>query len=89
MWPIAGAPGGSFYFDNQPKMLGRPWSTRTWPLTTLPIRADPATVQILKLPAMVSPGVYSKQIPAEWPSRLNQNGFSDHFPITIRVTEID
>jgi hypothetical protein len=71
-------------------MLGRSWSTRTWPLTTLPVRADPATVHILKLRAMVSPGVYSKPIPLGGVGKpVNQNGFSDHFPITIRVTEID
>jgi hypothetical protein len=31
-----------------------------------------------------------KPIPfAEWASRSNQNGFSDHFPVTMTVTEVD
>jgi hypothetical protein len=33
MWPAAGLPDGSFYFDNEPTVLDQFWSTRTWPLT--------------------------------------------------------
>jgi hypothetical protein len=55
-----------------------------------PIKINPATVQILKPPAMVNPGVYPKPIPfGGMADPVNQNGFSDHFPITIRVTEVD
>ena len=54
------------------------------------IKVDPATVQILKLPAMVNPGVHSKADPVRRNGQAgHQNGFSDHFPITIRVTEVD
>jgi hypothetical protein len=45
---------------------------------------------ILKLPAMVNPGVYSKPVPfGGMGKQVNQNGFSDHFPITMTVTEVD
>jgi hypothetical protein len=55
-----------------------------------PIKLNPATVQILKQVAMVNPGIYPKPIPFGGMGKpVNQNGFSDHFPITIRVTEID
>jgi hypothetical protein len=51
------------------------------------IKVDPATVQILKLPATVNPGVRSKADPVRRNGQAgHQNGFSDHFPITIRVT---
>jgi hypothetical protein len=34
IWPITGAPDGSFYFDNQPNMLDQSWPTRTRPVAT-------------------------------------------------------
>jgi hypothetical protein len=57
MWPIAGLSDGSFYFDNQPNVVDQFWPTRTWPSATPPIKVDPATVLIFKLPAMVNPDV--------------------------------
>jgi hypothetical protein len=47
-------------------------------------------VQIFKPPAMVNPGVYRKPIPFGGMDKpVNQNGFSDHFPITMAVNETD
>lgn len=90
MWPIAGTPDGSFYFDNQPNMLDQFLVNKNMATGNAPIKADPATVQILKPPAMVSPGVYKKPIPfGGMGAQVNQNGFSDHFPITMMVTEAD
>ena len=55
-----------------------------------PIKVGPAAVQIFKTPAMINPGVYQSQSRStERASRSNQNGFSDHFPITMTVTELD
>jgi hypothetical protein len=90
MWPIVGTPDGSFYFDNQPNMLDQFMVNKNMATGDAPIKADPATVQILKPPAMVNPGVYSKPIPFGGMGKpVNQNGFTDHFPITITVTEAD
>jgi predicted extracellular nuclease len=90
MWPIAGTPDGSFYFDNQPNMLDQFLVNKNMATGAAPIKADPATVQILRLPAMVSTGVYKKPIPfGGMGDPINQNGFSDHFPITMTVTEAD
>jgi hypothetical protein len=58
--------------------------------TDAPIKVDPQTAQIFKLPTMINPGVYPKPIPFGGMGKpVNQNGFSDHFPITIRGTEVD
>ena len=47
-------------------------------------------MQILKLPAMVNPDVYPKPIPfGGMGMPVNQDGFSDDFPIEIKVTEAD
>jgi hypothetical protein len=55
-----------------------------------PIKGNPGTAQILKPPAMVNPGVYPKPIPFGGMGKpVNQNGYSDHFPITMTVTEIE
>ncbi|HVD54348.1 MAG TPA: endonuclease/exonuclease/phosphatase family protein [Propionibacteriaceae bacterium] len=90
MWPIAGAPDGSFYFDNQPNMLDQFLVNKNMATADASIKIDPATVQIFKLPAMINSGVYPKPIPFGGMGKpVNQNGFSDHFPITLTVTEVD
>ena len=54
------------------------------------IKVDPTSAQILKPPAMVDPGVYPKPIPFGGMGKpVNQNGFSDPFPITMTITEVD
>jgi hypothetical protein len=90
MWPIAGLPDGSFYFDNQPSMLDQFLVNRSMAIGDAAIRVDPATVQIFRLPAMVNPGTYPKPIPFGGMGKpVNENGFSDHFPMTMAVTEAD
>ena len=90
MWPIAGAPDGSFYFDNQTNMLDQFLANKNMAVGNAPIKVDPATVQIFKPPSMVNPGVYPKPIPFGGMGKpVNQNEFSDHFPITMTVTETD
>jgi hypothetical protein len=54
------------------------------------IKVNPGTAQILKPPAMVDPGLYPKPIPCGgMGDPVNQNGFSDHFPITMTVAEVE
>jgi hypothetical protein len=89
MWPIVGSPDGSFYVDNQPNMLDQFLVNKNMAIDDSPIQADLATVQILKPPAMTSTGIYPKPIPFGGMRKpVNQNGFSDHFPITMTVTEV-
>jgi hypothetical protein len=89
MWPIAGVPDGSFYFDNQPSMLDRFLGNKDMATGDVPIKVDSATAQILKAPAMANRGIYPKPIPFGAMQAGQSNGFSDHFPITISVTEVD
>ena len=75
---------------NQPNLLDQFLVNKHMATGDAPIKSDPATVQILKLPAMANPGVYPKPIPFGGMGKpVNQNGFSDHFPITMAVTEAD
>jgi hypothetical protein len=63
MWPVVGAPDGSFYFDNQPNMLDQFLVNKNMATGDAAIKVDPATVQIFKTPAMSNPGVYPKPMP--------------------------
>jgi hypothetical protein len=56
-WPIAGAPDGSFCFDNQPNMLDQFVANQNMATGDLPINVNPGTGRIFKLPAMVNPGI--------------------------------
>jgi hypothetical protein len=90
MWLIAGAPDGSFYFEYQPNMLDQLLVHKNMATGNAPIKVDPATVPIFRLPAMANPGVYPKPMPFGGMGKpVNQNGFSNHFATTIRITEVD
>jgi hypothetical protein len=70
----------AFYFDNQPNMLDQFLINKNMAVGDAPIKADPSTAQILKVPAMVYPGVDPKPIRFGGMGRpVNQNGFFDHF----------
>jgi hypothetical protein len=48
------------------------------------------TAQVIRFPEMVDPGEYPKPIPFGGMGKpINQNGFSDHFPIGVTVWEAD
>jgi hypothetical protein len=53
----AGAPDGSFYFDNQPNPLDQFLVNKNMVTGNAPIKVDPASVEVFKLPAMINPGV--------------------------------
>jgi hypothetical protein len=48
MWPIAAAPDGSFYFDNQPNMLDQYLVKKNMATGNASIKVNPVTVRILK-----------------------------------------
>jgi len=90
MWPLAGVPDGSFYFDNQPNVLDQFLVNKNMATQSSQLKADPTSVQILKLDGTVGGGAYKKPIPFGGMGKpVNQDGFSDHFPITMTVAEID
>jgi hypothetical protein len=88
MWPAAGAPEGTFYFNNEPNMLDQFLVNANMAREDSPIRADPASVQIVRFPEMVHDGAYRKPRPFGGMGKpVDQTGFSDHFPIAMQVTE--
>lgn len=90
MWPVAGQPDGTFYFDNNPNLLDQFLVNVNMAREDSPLRADPDSVEILRFPGTVDPGTYPKPRPfGGMGNPVDESGFSDHFPIGMRVTEAD
>jgi hypothetical protein len=54
-----------------------------------PLKANADSVKILRHPGAAA-GIYKKPVPFGGMGKpVNQNGFSDHFPITMTVTDTD
>jgi hypothetical protein len=75
MWPIAGAPDGSFYFDDQPNMLDQFVANKNMALGDAPIKVDPSTVQSSsRQPWPIPVSIPSQSRSAEWSSRSIRTG---------------
>jgi hypothetical protein len=94
MWPVAGGragqPDGTFYFNNQPNLLDQFLVNRNLAEDSSPIRVHPETVEILRFPGTSDDGDYPRPVPfGGMGGRVFEDGFSDHFPIGMVVTETD
>jgi len=94
MWPVAGGragqPDGTFYFNNQPNVLDQFLVNRNLAEDSSPIRVHSETVEILRFPGTSDDGDYPRPIPFGGMGRpVFEDGFSDHFPIGMVVTEAD
>ena len=90
MWPQAGLPQGSFYFDNQPNVLDQMVVNKNMARATSPSRADASSVEIVRFPPMISGGTYPAPIPFGGMGKpVNEAGFSDHFPLALTIHEAD
>ena len=90
MWGRTGAAEGTFYFENLPNLLDQFLVNENMAQSTSPFQAQANTVEILRFPGMVAPGNYPKPVPFGGMGKpVNQNGFSDHFPIGMVVRESD
>ena len=90
MWPAGGIPDGTFYFDNAPNMLDQFLVNKNMATLDAPIRVVAGSARIHKPAAMVSTGIYPKPVPFGGMGKpVDEDGFSDHFPISMSVTEAD
>lgn len=88
-WPVMGTPEGSCYFDNQPNMLDQILVDKNMADTGAPLTVVVDSVQILRFPGMTT-GTYRR--PRHFGGMgkdVDEDGFSDHFPIAVRVNEAD
>ena len=90
MWTAIGKSDGSFYYNNQPNMLDQFLVNKNMAAQASPIRALPDTIEILRFPGTFSTGKYPYPKPfGGMGKQVDEDGFSDHFPIGMRVTEAD
>ena len=94
MWPPMGGrptlPDGTFYFNNQPNQLDQFLVNKNMATETRSSAPMADTVEILRFPGMASTGDYPKPGPFGGMGKpVDQDGFSDHFPIGMHVVEAD
>lgn len=90
MWPVLGQGLGTHYYDNFPNVLDQFLGNKNLLKENTSIKILQDTVQVIRFPEMVDTGKYSRPIPFGGMGKpVNQNGFSDHFPIGVTVWEAD
>jgi predicted extracellular nuclease len=89
-WSVIGDPtDGSFYFNNEPNLLDQFLVNKNMARENDPIRAKADTVEILRFPGTFT-GEYKRPKPFGGMGKpVDEDGFSDHFPIGMQVTEAD
>lgn len=90
MWPVLGRPDGTFYYDNEPNMLDQFLVNKNMATQDAVLRAEPGSVEILRFPGTSDDGTYPRPVPFGGMGKpVNEDGFSDHFPIGFQVVEAD
>jgi hypothetical protein len=89
-WSVIGDPAdGSFYYNSKPNLLDQFLVNKNMCRQDSPIRAKPETVEILRFPGTFT-GKYKRPKPFGGMGKpVDEDGFSDHFPIGMQVTEAD
>jgi hypothetical protein len=90
MWPLLGQGEGTLYYDNSPNVLDQFLVNKNLLQEASAIRIQEDNVRIIRFSEMVNTGLYPHPMPFGGMGKpVNQNGFSDHFPIGITITETD
>jgi len=88
MWVLMGQGLGTLYFENVPNLFDQFLVNKNMIRADVPIKVQPGSAEIVSFPGMVHPGRYPCPIPfGGMGNPVNTNGYSDHFPISVGVTE--
>jgi endonuclease/exonuclease/phosphatase family metal-dependent hydrolase len=87
MWPILGKGLGTHYYDNDAQVLDQFLASKGLLTGNPGIRVLPESVEVLRLPEMIDSGLYPVPVRFGRGSSLDPNGFSDHYPIAVRLRE--
>ncbi len=90
MWSLLGQAIGSLYYNNFPNLLDQFLVGGGFLDEDAPIQVKAGSVNVERFPEMTKPGDYPSPIKFGRPSSasdFNPNGFSDHFPISVVLTE--
>ncbi|MBM4027952.1 MAG: hypothetical protein FJ280_21520 [Planctomycetes bacterium] len=81
---------GTFYFENHPNVLDQFLANKNLLKGSAAIKVLPNSTEIVRFPDMVRAGEYPAPVPFGGMGKpVNENGFSDHFPIALRIQEGD
>jgi hypothetical protein len=81
---------GTHYYNNFPNVLDQFLANKNMVKQNATIRVLPESLEILRFTDMVETGNYPKPIRFGGMGKpLNENGFSDHFPIAVTVSEAE
>jgi hypothetical protein len=87
MWPIMGQGIGTHYYDNSPNVLDQFLVSKGLLTGRSGLAAILESVEVLRFPEMVKSGDYPAPKRFGRQSSLDPHGFSDHFPISLRLQE--
>ena len=89
MWPPAGVPEGTFYFDNEPNVLDQFLVNKNMAVQDAAIAIKPDTVKVLIFDGMSKGAYHIPRLFGGMGKEVDEDGYSDHFPIGVEVTEDD
>jgi len=87
MWSLMGHGLGTLYYDG-PNLLDQFLVNKNWLKTTSAFKIVPDSVNIVKFPGMAD-RIGQPILFGGMGKPVNQNGYSDHFPIEISIREAD
>lgn len=89
MWPVLGTPDGTFYFESRPNVLDQFLANKNMAVATAELAVQADSVEILRFPGTFT-GTYRQPRPfGGMGKKVDPDGYSDHFPIGVRVVETD
>lgn len=87
MWPILGQGIGTHYHENSPNVLDQFLVSKGLLTGRSGLAAILESVEVLRFPEMVKEGDYSAPKRFGRKASLDIDGFSDHFPISLRLKQ--
>jgi hypothetical protein len=87
MWPVMGQGIGTHYHENSPNVLDQFLVSKGLLTGRSGLAAIPESVEVIRFPEMVKEGDYPSPKRFGRKGSLDVNGFSDHFPIALRLKE--
>jgi hypothetical protein len=92
MWNVAGREEGTFFFDGVTNLLDQVLVNKHMALQNASIRVLPETVSVESDLSGITDTKSGSPTPIPFGGMgrpVNQDGCSDHFPISIRIVEAD
>jgi hypothetical protein len=87
MWPMLGQGIGTHYYDNRANVLDQFLASKGLVTGASGFTVDASSVDVIRFPEAIGTGDYPVPIRYGRRTFVNPSGFSDHFPIGVKVGE--